>query len=56
MLPSRHVFLDTAQTPHLMDHILPQLDSQLDIFNRPIYIHCLSDTGVMCYQESHAKK
>jgi len=49
ILPTRHIIRDTAQVPQLMDNILLQLE-KLDIYNRPVYVHCLSDTGVMCYQ------
>ena len=48
-LPTRLVFRDTAQIPHLMNNILTQLESA-GLYNRQVYIHCLSDTGVMCYQ------
>ena len=49
ILPTRHIFRDTAQIPHLMDCLLMQLE-KVDIYDRPVYVHCLSDTGVMCYQ------
>ena len=49
ILPTRHVFRDTAQTPEVMGNLLMQLE-KVDIHERPVYIHCLSDTGVMCYQ------
>jgi len=49
ILPTRHIFRDTAQIPELMGNLLMQLD-KLDIYDRPVYVHCLSDTGVMCYQ------
>ena len=48
-LPKRHLFRDTDQVPDIMDNILTQLDAY-NICNRPVYVHCLSDTGVMCYQ------
>ena len=32
-----------------MDNVLTQLE-EYNILNRPVYIHCLCDTGVMCYQ------
>ena len=31
-----------------MDNVLTQLE-EYNILNRPVYIHCLCDTGVMCY-------
>jgi len=49
VLPTRHLFRDTDQIPDIMDNILQQLDAQ-HIQDRPVYIHCLCDTGVMCYQ------
>jgi len=49
ILPTRHIFRDTAQIPELMGNLLMQLD-KVDIYDRPVYVHCLSDTGVMCYQ------
>ena len=49
VLPSRHVIRDTAQVPRLMDHVLRRLEA-VNIYQRPVYIHCLSDTGIMCYQ------
>ena len=48
-LPTRHLFRDTDQVPDIMDNVLTQLD-EYNICNRPVYVHCLSDTGVMCYQ------
>ena len=48
-LPKRHLFRDTDQVPDIMDNVLTQLD-EYNICNRPVYVHCLSDTGVMCYQ------
>lgn len=49
VLPSRHVLRDTAQVPRLMDHVLRRLEA-VNIYHRPVYVHCLSDTGIMCYQ------
>ena len=46
-LPKRHLFRDTDQVPDI--NILTQLD-EYNICNRPVYVHCLSNTGVMCYQ------
>ena len=48
-LPSSYVFRYTEHIPRLMDNILIQLE-KVDIYNRQVYVHCLSDTGVMCYQ------
>ena len=48
-LPTRHLFRDTDQVPDIMDNVLTQLE-QYNICNRPVYVHCLSDTGAMCYQ------
>jgi len=49
ILPTRHIFRDTAQIPEVMGNLLMQLE-KVDIYDRPVYVHCLSDTGVMCYQ------
>merc|ERR1739838_213152 len=49
VLPTRHLFRDTEQIPDLMDIVLTQLE-EYNILDRPVYIHCLCDTGVMCYQ------
>jgi len=49
VLPTRHLFRDTEQIPELMDDVLTQLE-EYNILDRPVYIHCLCDTGVMCYQ------
>jgi len=49
VLPTRHLFRDTDQIPDIMDNILTQLE-EYNILNRQVYIHCLCDTGVMCYQ------
>lgn len=32
-----------------MENILRQLE-KAGVYNRQVYVHCLSDTGVMCYQ------
>lgn len=48
-LPSSYLFRHTEHIPRLMDNILRQLE-KVDIYNRQVYIHCLSDTGIMCYQ------
>jgi len=49
VLPTRHLFRDTDQIPELMDNVLTQME-EYNILERPVYIHCLCDTGVMCYQ------
>jgi len=49
VLPTRHLFKDCDQIPEIMDNVLTQLEAY-NILNRPVYIHCLCDTGVMCYQ------
>jgi len=49
ILPTRHIFRDTAQIPEVMGNLLMQLE-KVDIYERPVYVHCLSDTGIMCYQ------
>jgi len=48
-LSTRHIFRDTDQVPALMSRLMEQLEKK-NLFNRPMFIHCLSDTGVMCYQ------
>ena len=45
----RHLFRDTNQIPELMEHILVQLQ-EAGLHKNPYFIHCLCDTGVMCYQ------
>jgi len=51
ILPTRHLFRDTDQIPDIMENILEQLDDMgLVGFGSPTFIHCLCDTGVMCYQ------
>ena len=49
ILPTRHLFRYTDQIPDVMDNVLDQLE-EYNILNRPVYIHCLCDTGAMCYQ------
>lgn len=51
ILPTRHIFRDTAQIPEIMEQIYSQMKSPfLSLSKRPIFLHCMSDTGVMCYQ------
>lgn len=45
----RHLFRDTDQIPEIMEHVLVQLQEE-GLNHHPVYIHCLCDTGVMCYQ------
>ena len=45
----RHLFRDTDQIPEIMENVLYQLEEQ-NLTSHPVYIHCLCDTGVMCYQ------
>lgn len=52
ILATRHLFRDTEQIPDIMENILQQLD-ELDLLHHPFFIHCLCDTGVMCYQGLH---
>eukprot|EP00092_Neocalanus_flemingeri_P036765 GFUD01040025.1.p1 GENE.GFUD01040025.1~~GFUD01040025.1.p1 ORF type:complete len:379 (+),score=86.98 GFUD01040025.1:119-1255(+) len=49
ILSTRHIFRDTDQIPELMSKVMDQMGQQ-GLLDRPMYIHCLSDTGVMCYQ------
>jgi len=48
-LPTRHVFRETEQIPEVMSEMVDQLES-VGVRERPLVIHCLSDTGAMCYQ------
>ena len=51
LLPTNFVFRHTEQVPELMMTVLEHLvKSGVSISERPVYVHCLSDTGVMCYQ------
>ena len=64
ILSTRHIFRDShqvqlqgcrkrvnnrVQVPELMDRLAEQLGER-GLLSRPLFIHCLSDTGVMCYQ------
>lgn len=49
ILSTRHIFRDSHQVPELMDRLAEQLGER-GLLSRPLFIHCLSDTGVMCYQ------
>jgi len=49
VLATRHLFRDTQQIPDIMEHLLARLE-ELQLASNPTYIHCLCDTGVMCYQ------
>jgi len=48
-LPTRHVFKDTEEIPEVMAGVVDQLEC-VGVRERPLIIHCLSDTGAMCYQ------
>jgi len=48
-LPTRHVFRDTHELPEVMSSVVSQLES-VGVRERPVIVHCLSDTGAMCYQ------
>jgi len=48
-LPTRHVFRDTAELPEVMSSVVSQLEC-VGVRERPLVVHCLSDTGAMCYQ------
>ena len=50
MILFRHIFRDTEQIPSLMASVYSSTLSSRGLTNRPIFIHCLSDTGVMSYQ------
>lgn len=48
-LPSRNVFKDTEEIPEVMESLVKQLE-KVGVRERPLVVHCLSDTGAMCYQ------
>jgi len=48
-LPTRLIFQDTAEVPQVMGEVAQQLE-ELGVRERPLLVHCLSDTGAMCYQ------
>ena len=48
-LPTRLIFNDTSEVPEAMSSVLEQLE-EVGVRERPVLIHCLSDTGAMCYQ------
>jgi len=48
-IPTTLIWNDTEKIPEIMDSVLTELDS-LGVRERPVVIHCLSDTGAMCYQ------
>jgi len=47
ILPTRFIFQHTHQVPAVMSSVSSALPS---LCSRPVLIHCLSDTGVLCYQ------
>lgn len=49
ILSTRHLFRDTDQIPDIMENVLHQIEDR-GLTSHPVYIHCLCDTGVMCYQ------
>jgi len=49
ILPTRHIFRDTAEVPEVMTLVWEQVQ-EAGLSDRQLFIHCLSDTGVMCYQ------
>jgi len=48
-LPTRMIWNDTERIPELMSNVLTDLDT-VGVRERPVVVHCLSDTGIMCYQ------
>ena len=50
MLPTRFIFTDTEHIPDLMENLVKQMTQKDLLVNRPLFIHCLSDTGSMCFQ------
>ena len=40
---------DTAEVPEVMSLVWEQVQ-EAGLSDRQLFIHCLSDTGVMCYQ------
>lgn len=49
-LSTVHLFRDTEAVPDIMARLLARLQTELGIISRPVVIHCLCDTGVICYQ------
>ena len=43
-LPSRFVFSQTSEIPHISRELLKVLEEE-NLFNRPIFLHLMSDTG-----------
>jgi len=50
ILPVKYIFDYTEKVPELMKSFLIKLQDEEEIHKRPVYIHCLSDTGLMCYK------
>jgi len=48
-LPSSHVFNKTREVPEVMGEVVQQLE-EVGVWERPLVVHCLSDTGAMAYQ------
>jgi hypothetical protein len=40
---------DTHEVPDVMELVWQQME-EAGLADRQLFIHCLSDTGVMCYQ------
>merc|ERR1711974_300853 len=43
------IFRVTEEVPEVMSEVVDQLE-EVGIRERPLLVHCLSDTGIMCYQ------
>merc|ERR1711971_482618 len=48
-LPTSHIFRVTEAVPEVMSEVVHQLE-EVGVRERPLLVHCLSDTGIMCYQ------
>jgi len=49
IMPTRYIFRDTSQVPELMSKVLERMEGE-GLLDRPLVIHCLSDSGSMSYQ------
>jgi len=49
-LPTNFIFNITAEVPDLMSTYIEKVAETQRLSQRPILIHCMSDTGLMCYQ------
>jgi len=52
ILPYNLIFRQTEEVPEVMSEVVNQLE-KAGIRERPLLVHCLSDTGVLCYQGLH---